>query len=289
MNKVDQFWNNHTVNSENNGFFNTKEEHVAYMNWRFEELVQFKDLMALYDGYDDMVVVDYGSGPGEDVIGFLIQSNAQKVIGIDISMKAIDLLKHKIKLHEVEDDKYKIIHASDTSPSIPLESESVDYIHSQGVLHHTSNPKEILEEFYRILKSNSKARIMVYNYNSLFVHQYVAYFRMIERCEFKNQTLEEAFRQSTDTLACPVSIYYKPEDFIELCNSVGFTTEFKGGFYNRTIEGVNAHKFRKKALENPSLDQKHKDFIASVTFDEGGYAIYDDKAAGIGGVYELSK
>ena len=170
-----------------------------------------------------------------------------------------------------------------------MESESVDYIHSQGVLHHTSHPKEILKEFYRILKPNSKCRIMVYNYDSLFLHQYVAYFRMIEREEFKGGTLAEAFRQSTDTIACPISIYYKPQEFVELCDSIGFKTKFKGGFYNRTIEGANAHLFREKALNSSKLSQEHKKFIKDVTFNKDGYAIYNNLPAGIGGVYELSK
>ena len=55
---------------------------------------------------------------------------------------------------------------------------SVDYIFSQGVIHHTSYPEKILSELYRVLKLGGKAKIMVYNYDSPFVHQYIAYYKI---------------------------------------------------------------------------------------------------------------
>ncbi|WP_425319531.1 methyltransferase domain-containing protein [Candidatus Coxiella mudrowiae] len=38
------------------------------------------------------------------------------------------------------------------------------------LFHHIQNPEKVLNEFKRILKLGGSIRVMVYNYNSLWVH-----------------------------------------------------------------------------------------------------------------------
>ena len=70
---------------------------------------------------------------------------------------------------------------ADAEPTVPVADESVDYAQSLGVIHHTSDPGAVLKEIHRAPKPNGRACVMVYNRDSVWLHLYTAYERMI--CE----------------------------------------------------------------------------------------------------------
>jgi ubiquinone/menaquinone biosynthesis C-methylase UbiE len=283
---VSDYWNDHTVRSMP---FQSAAESIKYNHWIDEQYPLYHTLMKLYDYYDDQVVVEYGCGPANDLVGFLAYSKARQVIGIDVSEKALRLASHRLGLHDFDKERIKLILISDTaSPEIPLEDNSVDYIHSQGVLHHTNNTASILRQFYRILKPGSTARIMVYNYDSIFVHLYIAYERMIVQNAFPGANLEEAFTHSTDGEDCPISRYYHSPDFVALCSQAGFETQYLGGYLS--LFEIDKYKLLAvAALDDPRLAQKHKHFLYNLTWDDQKLPLFEGKHAGIGGVYELRK
>jgi SAM-dependent methyltransferase len=279
------YWNNHTVRADQ---FTNPQDSVKYIDWVDEEYPLYHEFMKLYEGYDDQVVMDYGCGPANDLVGFLTYSKAKKVIGVDVSEKALRLASRRLGLHKFDPNRIELILISDDVVGIPLEDNSVDYIHSQGVIMITSHPDEIVKEFHRILKPGHLSRIMVYNYDSIWVHLYVAYQRMIVENRFPGLDLAAAFTRSTDGEGCPVSRYYRYPDFIALCERAGFQTEYVGGYMSR-FEVNLVKEMRDKALEDSRFPDVHHDFLKSLTFDSRGYPIYEGKYAGIGGVYQLVK
>lgn len=282
---VDTYWGEHTVNSTP---FKTAEESLAYLKWRSDQYPLFQEFMDLYGQHDNEVVLDYGCGPGNDLVGFLVHTKAKKVIGIDISEKALDLARQRLALHQPDPSRIELIQITDSVVTLPLENETVDYIYCEGVLHHISNPTAILKEFYRILKPNTQACIMVYNANSLWLHLYTAYDKMIVQNAFPNLSLYEAFAKNTDGEACPISRCYLPEEFIAICNGAGFQTEFVGGYLSLHELSI-LEAYRHKALQDERLADEHKEFLRNLVYDERGYPKYKDKHAGIGGVYRLHK
>ena len=149
----------------------------------------------------------------------------KKLIAADVSDTSIEQSKNRLKLHN---KKIDILLLDPELHQIPLEDNSVDSIHSSGVLHHMINPINTLKEFRRIIKPNGTCQIMVYNYESIWVHLYVAHELMIDDNSIKSRirnpfkmaqkpsSLSEAFRSSTDGKNCPVSRFYKPSDFLHL-------------------------------------------------------------------------
>jgi len=284
-NIVSDYWNDHTVRSER---FKTARESNHHINRIDREYPLYHRFMNLYSGYDNQVVVDYGCGPANDVVGFLTRSNAQKVIGIDVSEKGLTLAAHRISLHPVDPKRIELLLISDSVVGIPLEDNSVDYIHSQGVLHHSTKPEDILKEFYRILKPGCIARVMVYNYYSIFSHIWVAYRRMILNNDFPGLDFEAAFTKSTDGENCPISRAYKPEDFVMLCQRAGFDTSFVGGYFH-VSELDDLRKFGPQAIQDERLGQEHRQFLRELNQAGSQYPTYRGKHAGVGGVYELIK
>lgn len=285
---VDSFWGEHTVVGPQLARVKTAYQSKRYLEWRFTQYPLFRDLMQMYGNHDNEVVLDYGCGPGNDVVGFLIYTNASKVIGVDVSAKALRFASRRIALHRLDQDRCELISISDSDDKIPLDDNSVDYIYSEGVLHHISNPEPKIREFHRILQPGSHACIMVYNADSVWLHLYVAYEQMILRERFQGMDLYEAFAKTTDTEECPISRCYKPEEFLCLCKDAGFNAVYAGGYLSK-MELRLLKKYLQSAIRDERLADEHKQFLESLTLDEHGLPQYQGKHAGIGGVYRLNK
>ena len=282
---VEVYWNEHTVHSRP---FITASQSKRYLEWRFSVYPLFREFMQLYVEHRDKTILDYGCGPGDDMTGFAIYSRARKIIGCDVSEKALRLAQHRLALHQVDPERLRLIRISDSLGKLPLEDSSVDYLHCAGVLHHISRPEYVLKEFYRVLKPASSACIMVYNYHSLWLHLYTAYDKMIIQNAFPGLNLEQAFTKNTDGEDCPISRCYRPEEFIEICRQANFQSEFVGGYLS-SLELSLLTNLSERALGDERLGEEHRGFMRSLTYDEQGYPIYKNKHAGIGGVYRLYK
>lgn len=282
---VDRYWGQHLVHSQR---FKNARESLDYLEWRFDVYPMFRKLMDLWGQHDDQVVLDYGCGPGNDLVGFLVYTKARQVIGVDVSEKALREARERLALHQLNPQRIRLIKKSDSDPVIPLGDQSVDYLYSEGVLHHTSNPQAILSEFYRILKPGGQSGIMVYNYNSLFVHLYIAYDIMVLQKAHPGLSLEQAFTSNTDGADCPISRYYAPEEFITMCQDAGFQAEFAGGYLSKNELDL-FHKLGIQPIFDERLPESQRLFLRALTLDQNDYPLYQGKYAGIGGVYQLYK
>jgi len=283
---VDQYWSEHTVSM---GEFKSAFASKRNLAWRFRWYPKFRELMKLYGDHRGEVILDYGCGPGNDVVGFGLYSKAKTIIGMDVSLKALRLAQQRLNLHNsINSRRIELIQISDKVAKIPLKDNSVDYIYSEGVLHHTTQPLAILEEFYRILKPGSEALIMVYNYYSVFVHLWLAYERMVVRKDYPGLDIVKAFNKSTDGENCPISKYYKPQEFIVLGEKAGFSCEYLGGYLSKA-ELDCLKKYFSAALKDKRLAKEHQNFLKKLVFDEGNLVKYDERYAGIGGVYRFKK
>src|SRR5207245_86101 len=80
---------------------------------------------------DEKVILDYGCGPGNDLVGFAHDSRPKRLIGIDISHTSLSQAEERLRLHDASADFLQMPYGV---YDIPLESESVDYVHCSGVL-----------------------------------------------------------------------------------------------------------------------------------------------------------
>ncbi|MBK8515263.1 MAG: class I SAM-dependent methyltransferase [Saprospiraceae bacterium] len=277
-----EYWTSHNVTLHK--IFTTKEESLAYMRWRFDQYLPYESLMSCV-GYDNKVILDYGCGPGHDVIGFGEYSKPKKIIAMDVSSTSLEETRKRAQLHKISSiTEIKLIRESE---KIPLEENSIDYIHASGVLHHTPNLHEILMEFYRILKSDGIIKIMVYNRDSIWVHLYVPYILQIKQGIYKNLDLKEAFKRSTDGKHCPISNNYTPGEFIKICDEAGFTSKYLGAAIS--LDELDWVLERNKAMKDIRLSEKHRNFLKKITFNENGFPLYNGNVAGIDAVFELKK
>lgn len=81
---VDDFWSTNTVYDPG---IRTPLQSKMNILWRFRTHPMFKELSGLYGDHTNDVILDYGCGPGNDIAGFITQSKAKKIIGMDVSQK----------------------------------------------------------------------------------------------------------------------------------------------------------------------------------------------------------
>ena len=277
-----EYWTEYNVTTHKQ--FRSSEESLEYLNWRFDQYPNYENLMPC-KGFDDKVILDYGCGPGHDVVGFIEQSKPKMVIAMDVSSISLEETRNRIKLHNAENVEINLIVEKE---GIDLADNSIDYIHSSGVLHHTPNLPEILSEFKRIIKPDGIIRIMVYNYHSIWAQLYVPYILQIENGIDTDLTHSEAFKRSTDGINCPISNCYTPDDFLDICKKSGLVGKFLGaGISIDELDWIT--NYRTKAIRDQRFPKKHRDFINQIAFDDKLRPLYKGEIAGIDAVYELKK
>lgn len=282
---VDDYWNQHTVHTRP---FVSARESAQYLRKRNSEYPMFPELMDLYGDHKGEVVLDYGCGPGDDVTGFLLWSNALKVIGMDVSGKALSLLRHRLALHRVDTNRVELIRITDASGKIPLPDNSIDWIQCGGVLHHTTHPQEIVTEFRRVMKPGAEGRLMLYNRDSVMYHVWIAYAQLLVNGAFPGLTVDQAFTKSTDGPECPVSDAWAPQRVLDMIESAGLEGSFRGGYVS-IMELDWLKQYGPGALKEPRLGEEHRSFIAKLEHDERSLPMWRGKYAGIGGVYTIKK
>ena len=275
------YWSVYAVAEEE---FKSREKSIDHFHWRSDQYLNYLELMPV-KGLDGQVVLDYGCGPGNDLVGIIEQSKPRQLIGADVSKRSLDLAKKRVDLHAGEVEFIKI---SENNTILPLESDSVDYIHSSGVLHHVQKLGPTLLELLRVLKPGGKLRVMVYNYNSIWFHLNTGY---LERRKLPNfgagRSLEDVFRTTTDGKECPVSRVYRPDEVLSLFSSIGFKGVFLGA--SISMHELNALRYRFDAILDKRLEKPHRDFLIDLTFDERHVPHYRGAVAGIDACFLFTK
>jgi SAM-dependent methyltransferase len=278
-----EYWSRHNVTDHRS--FETRKASLEYLDWRNTQYTNYSDLMPL-SGHNGSRVLDYGCGPGHDMVGFLEFSKPSRLVGMDISRQALLEAENRLALHPGT-CKPEFIPVEDRSSILPFEDGMFDYIHSSGVLHHTPNLEEILQEFRRILAPGGRIRVMVYHRESLWYHLYVAYVRRISRKIDTEISMDDAFRRSTDGPNCPISRCYRPEEFLAIGASAGLTGRFLGAAISLIELGLH-HQYHIEALQNVNLPVEHRSFLRSLTYDNQGIPSSGGVVAGIDAVYEFT-
>ncbi len=147
-----EHWTDHNVTFHKN--FKTKEDSLNFIHWRNSIYLFYDELMPCKD-FDGKVIVDYGCGHGHDTVGFVEYSKPKKVYAVDISTSSLDESRERMKLHTKDEDLVEFVLIKDGSAALPIATESVDYVHYSGVLHHTPNEKENLKKPHRKIKKRN--------------------------------------------------------------------------------------------------------------------------------------
>jgi len=277
-----QYWSEHTV-----AVFApaSARESLDYFHWRVNQYPGYLEL-APVAGLDNLDVVDFGCGPGHDLVGIGHYSRPKSLMGFDVSELALGLARKRLDLNDFgKTVETRLI----SNQKLDIADESVDYIHSSGVLHHVPDLPRTLEELHRVLRHNGRIRVMVYNRESLWWNLYVPHVLQLKRREIPLELpIREAFRMSTDGLTCPISEAYTLDSFRAIASKSGFRTSYVGASISLTELEVFKH-YSRAALRNSRLAVEHREFLRQVRCAKDGTLSRNGEIPGINLVLELIK
>lgn len=111
-----------------------------------------------YDRLAMMDCLEIGVGCGTHAA--LLASSSKSFTGIDLTDHAIECTRRRFECFGLE-GSIKCMDAE----RMEFEDSSFDFIWSWGVIHHSSNTKNVLAEMWRVLRPGGRAVVMVYSRN----------------------------------------------------------------------------------------------------------------------------
>lgn len=112
-----------------------------------------------FDKWKDKDVLEIGCGIGTAVISFL--RAGARVTAVDLSDVSVDLCRQRLKVYNFEAD-VSTANAEILDQTLDPEKK-YDLVYSFGVIHHTPNPKNVIEQARKFVKPGGELRIMLYS------------------------------------------------------------------------------------------------------------------------------
>lgn len=272
-----QFWTHFNVTDHK--VFKTAEESLDYLYYRNEMYPYFSDLLPTA-GMDGLVVLDFGCGPGDDLVSFNHFSRPLKTYGVDVSPSSIAEARSRLALHGF--DVELLCHDVQVSP-LPVDTATVDVARAAGVLQHMPDPEAGIRELRRVLKLGGRFQVMVYNADSIWLHLVVGYQRQVVGGLYPGLDKRAAFAKMADGANCPFARCYTREEFRRIVEPFGFRLLS----YDAAVasEEMKQLPIRWEALQDQRLGRESRSFLNALRFNDRGMPTYNGFVAGLDGCY----
>ncbi|ODT43849.1 MAG: hypothetical protein ABS70_06975 [Nitrospira sp. SCN 59-13] len=120
----------------------------------------FIPTVAQFGTHRDKTVLEVGVGAGTDHLQW---ARAGAVCyGVDLTQRAIETTRAHLALHGLRSTLQRI-----DAETLPFPDATFDVVYSWGVIHHSSQPEQIVREIRRVLKPDGLFIGMVYARHSL--------------------------------------------------------------------------------------------------------------------------
>lgn len=191
---VEKFWDSRPCNvRHSNKEIGTKEyfEDVEKKKFFVEpHIINFTN----FQDWNKKSVLEIGCGIGTAAINFA--KNGAEYTGVELSENSLELTKQRFKVYNLNGNFY---HGNAEELSNFLPKNKFDLIYSFGVIHHSPNPRKIIEEAKKYMHKESILKIMLYAKNS-----------------WKNFMIESGLDQPEAQSDCPIALTYTFEEIREL-------------------------------------------------------------------------
>jgi ubiquinone/menaquinone biosynthesis C-methylase UbiE len=160
--QVREYWNSHPCGTQFTDIeWGSKEFFEEVERFRYETQ-PFMERIVGFGRFAGKTLLEVGCGLGTDLLEFA--KGGAIVTGVDLTPQSIELVEKRFALANLAVNA----RVSDAE-HLPFADNSFDVVYSFGVLHHTPNTQQAIDEVYRVLKPGGKIIIMLYHKNSLHV------------------------------------------------------------------------------------------------------------------------
>jgi SAM-dependent methyltransferase len=136
----------------------SRERYEAIRETRYR-LEPHLEQLAEFERHPGQVVVEVGCGIGTDGTRFL--EGGAHYVGVDSSDTAVRTARETFELLELEG----AVVAADAT-RLPIGTSTVDFVYSNGVLHHIDDTEAAVDEIHRVLRPGGLCMVMLYHRSS---------------------------------------------------------------------------------------------------------------------------
>lgn len=159
-----------------------------FMPWRetpFDELINFQAL-----GNQDVLEIGVGCGTHAQ----LLASRAKSFTGIDLTQFAVNCTTRRLQAFGLRGNIRRM-----DAELMDFADGSFDFVWSWGVIHHSANTRQILQQMHRVLRPGGTAITMVYHRNFWNYYLVSGFFRGVLGREFmRSRSLNDILQKQTD-------------------------------------------------------------------------------------------
>ena len=183
-------------------------------------------------------VLEIGCGLGTDTVNFA-RAGAQ-VTAIDLSDQSAALARQRLEVYGLGDRVTIHVGNAEELPSI-LPPQTFDLVYSFGVIHHSPNPRRIVEHLRQYMVAESELRLMVYARVS-----YKLFWIMKEEGVWDMGRVDELIaRNSEAQTGCPVTYTYSADSIKELLAGFDIREARKAHIFTWDLEAYKRYEYRK--------------------------------------------
>lgn len=191
---VKNYWNSRPCNvrhsSKDVGSLEYFEEVESKKFFVEPHIIPFSD----FPQWKGKSVLEIGCGLGTMAINFA--RNGAHYTGVELSEESLNLAKKRFDVYNQSGDFY-LGNAENLSDFLP--SKTFDLVYSFGVIHHSPNPRKILEEARKFMHKDSILKVMIYAKDS-----------------WKDIMIEHGFDQPEAQFGCPIAFTYTQDEARQL-------------------------------------------------------------------------
>lgn len=176
---------------------------------------------AAFAEWKDKEVLEIGCGIGTDSINFA--RAGAKLTVIELSEKSLELAKKRFEVYGLKAD---FILGDGERLSTYFPDKKFDLVYSFGVIHHTPNPKAVIQEIEKVIKPGGELRMMLYSKYST-----------------KNFMIHLGLAQPEAQTGCPIAFTYTKSDILKLLSPFHVYSCEKDHIFPYKIEEYKQYKY----------------------------------------------
>lgn len=224
INDVENYWDDRPCNVRHGSApIGTKEyfEQVEKRKFFVEpHILMFTE----FERWQNKKVLEIGCGIGTAAVNFA--RHGAKYTGVELSKTSLDLAKKRFEIHSLDGTFY---HGNAEVLSSFLRKEKFDLIYSFGVIHHSPDPKKIIEEVKGYMHSESELRVMLYAKNS-----------------WKKHMIDAGIDQYEAQSNCPIAYTYDEKDVESLLSGLNIIDIQQDHIFPYKVSQYVKYKYEKE-------------------------------------------
>jgi 2-polyprenyl-3-methyl-5-hydroxy-6-metoxy-1,4-benzoquinol methylase len=236
--RVRDFWNSRPCNIRHSSktvgtreYFDEVERRKYFVE---PHILQFAD----FPKWAGRRVLEIGCGIGTDTVSFA--RAGARVTAVELSEESAALARTRLSAYGLTDRVTIHVGNAEALPQV-VPPQPYDLVYSFGVIHHSPNPRRIVEHLRAYMTRDSELRLMVYSRVS-----YKLFAIMKEEGIWDLARIDELIaRKSEAQTGCPVTYTYNDETARQLLSGFTILEMRKTHIFTWDIAAYRRYEYRK--------------------------------------------